>query len=99
MVTEHVLKTFGLTERDGTQLGHIALNLRDIFSAGTSTICCRPACCDASPAGPMSRTAVGPGRRLGGLQKVATELDQQHSAKVEAARQQLHAENARRLRP
>ena len=97
LVSDHLLKTFGLSERDGAQLGHIALNLSDIFSAGAFD--------DLLPArvlrhftggGPnVKETLSGEVVDSAAFKKVTAELDQQHAAKLEAARAQLQADNAK----
>ena len=95
MVSDHLLKTFGLSQRDGTQLGHIALNLSDVFAAGAFD--------DLLPARllrhqigakEVKETLSGEVVASDAFKKVTAELDQQHAAKVEAARQQLQADNA-----
>ena len=96
MVSDHVLKTFGLSQRDGTQLGHIALNLSDVFSAGAFD--------DLLPARALRHQTGGKAVKetLSGevvasdaFKKVTAELDQQHAAKLETARKQLQADNAK----
>lgn len=96
MVSDHLLKNFGLTQRNGTQLGHIALNLSDVFSAGAFD--------DLLPARVLRRHTGGKDVKemLSGemvdsaaFKKATAELDKQHSAKLEAARKQLQADNAK----
>jgi hypothetical protein len=96
MVSDHVLKTFGLTERDGTQLNHIALNLSDIFSAGALD--------DLLPARVLrgftgglnvKETLSGQVVDSAAFRSVTAELDRQHATKLEAASQQLRADNAK----
>ena len=96
MVSDHLLKTFGLNQRNATQLGHIALNLNDVFSAGAFD--------DLLPARVLRRHTRGTDVKetLSGevvdsaaFKKVTAELDQRQSAKLEAARAQLQADNAR----
>jgi len=96
MVSDHLLKTFGLNQRNATQLGHIALNLKDVFSAGAFD--------DLLPARVLRRhtrgtdvkeTLSGEVVNSAAFKKFTAELDQQQSAKLEAARAQLEADNAR----
>lgn len=96
LVSDHLLKTFGLSERDGAQLGHIALNLNDIFSAGAFD--------DLLPARVLRRvtgdhdvkeTLSGEVVDSAAFKKATAELDQQHTAKLEAARVQLQTDNAK----
>ena len=96
MVSDHVFKTFGLSQRDGTQLGHIAFNLSDVFSTGAFD--------DLLPARVLrhltggkqvTETLSGEVVASDAFKKAAAELDQQQAAKLEVARKQLEADNAR----
>ena len=96
MASDQLLKAFGLNQRNATQLGHVALNLNDVFSAGAFD--------DLLPARVLRRHTSGKDVKetLSGevvdsaaFKRVTTELDQQHAAKLEAARAQLQADNAK----
>ena len=96
MLEAHLRESFGLTERDGTALSNIASDFAGIFSDGAFD--------DLLPARALRRRLDGTNVKetlsnelinSAAFSEVTGELKQQHEAQLEAAREQLKADNAK----
>ena len=95
MLETHLRESFGLTERDGTALSNIASNFAGIFSNGAFD--------DLLPARALRRRLDGTNVKetlsnelidSAAFSEVTGELKHQHEVQLEAAREQLKADNA-----